>query len=821
MLFLAMPLHAQARPAGPIKAPSAPGEIHGKLAENGSGAPVNSGSVSVTRASAKPGGAAGSFVSGALPQADGSFRVDGLPVGRYTVRVRSLGFAPVVRDDVTITAAQPSVDLGTIVLSRVAVRIGEQVVTAEREDVQLQPDRNVYSTKNMVNASGGSAIDVLRNVPSVEVDASNNVTLRGNQNVVVQINGRSSPLKGDQLGNFLAQLPASVIKNVEVSTNPSAKNDPEGTAGIINIVLNQEADIGLSGGLNFGGGTNGQVNASGNVGRQQGPFTWFVSYGLFGGHQEMSGWSEQTNLIVPTPATVNSRIAGSNGPLWQNGTLRTEYRFTPHDALSADVMVSGGHFSRNNASYFSDLDENGDVIALFDQFNNGTSSNAMQDYDFAYRRTSNAALDRTFSTELDLTRNSNQGLNNIFGDVRQGDETTGAVAIPTERDLTSGAFPRVSFQGDFTQPWSTGTKLETGFKELVRHTTSNFDASYLDSTTDAWVPAPSRTTSFDYREQIGAGYAVLSQRIGKVQAQGGLRLEEAVTQLGLPTAPADSQRFDNHYASAYPSGILSYNFTPARQVKLSYSRRVTRPDPFQLSPVEYFQDSRDIFRGNPGLRPEYTDAVEFTLQDSHGWGTIQINPYLRHTAHAVRYISTTDTSGTTLSTFDNVASTMQTGTDLNVTYHKGRLMLFTGGSLYRYSSDASNLPGNLSTTATVWSARLNATWKITPTLDAQAFANYRPTYAIEGGETRAFTFLNFALRRKLWGDKGSLTLRVSDPFNMMTFGSMTENPAVISSTVRNMGMRGIYLAFSRNFGQQLKLRPKQTEDQPPAQPGMP
>ncbi len=808
--------NAAAQARQPASVPAAPGEITGRLSESGNGAAVGSGSVTVLRASD------GKFAGGALPNADGRFHVDALPVGKYTVRVRAMGFGPVIKSDVSVTAQQPVVDLGIITLSRVATQLGAQVVSAEREDVQLAPDRNVYSTKNMATAQGGTAIDVLRNVPSVEVDASNQVSLRGSSNVVVQINGRASPLKGEQLGNFLQQLPASVVKHVEVATNPSAKDDPEGTAGILNIVLNQDTEMGLSGGVNAATGTNGQKNVSGNVGRQVGAFTWFLSYGLFSNHQQQGGYSEQTNLAIPVPAYVNSRISGSNRPLFQNGMLRTEYRFDKSHALSLDGSVGGGHFTRNSASYFSDLDTSGTVIGLFDDYNDGSSNNTFEDLDLAFRRTGNAG-DRTYNAELRGSKNYGDNQNDLFGLVLSGDASTGAFGMPRERDLSKNGNPQYTGQFDFTQPFGANTKLETGFKEILRHTTSDFTAAYLDTASGVYVPSPTRATSFDYQEQIGSGYAVLSRRFGKVQTQGGLRLEEAGTQLRLPLSPADSQRFDNRYASVYPSAILGYDFTPTRQVKLSYSRRVSRPWPGQLSPVEYRQDSHTIFRGNPDLHPEYTDAMELRIQDSHNWGTLQLNPFLRRTNNAVRFIQTTDTTGVTLGTYANVASTTQEGVDANVQFHTGKLRLFTGGSVYHYRSNASNLPTNLSTSANVWSTHVNGTWSFSKTLDLQTFMNYRAPMATEGGRQRAMTMMNFALRQKLWSDKGSITVRVADPFNMMTFGGTTINSRVIQSTVRHFGMRGIVIAFSRQFGEQLRLRPQQPDDQQQqnAQPGVP
>jgi hypothetical protein len=199
-------LNAQA--AGANKAPAGVGEVVGRLTDSASHRPVLSGSITVRR------GGDSTFAGGALPKPDGSFRVDGLAPGRYTLRVRAIGFAQVVRGDIVITREKPLVDVGVIALTMVATKLDAAQVVAEREETVLAPDRNSYSVKNMTTASGGTAIDVLRNIPLVEVDGSNNVSLRGNANVVIQINGRSTPLKGDQLGAFLAQLPAGLAADI-------------------------------------------------------------------------------------------------------------------------------------------------------------------------------------------------------------------------------------------------------------------------------------------------------------------------------------------------------------------------------------------------------------------------------------------------------------------------------------------------------------------------------------------------------------------------------------------------------------------------------
>src|SRR3954463_8062571 len=418
-LGLASDSLAQATTASGNPAATNSGEVSGRIVAIGTGQAITTGSIGILRATDS------SVVTGAQAGPDGSVHFAGPAPGRYAVRIRAMGFLPLVRGDVTISREHPVTDLGTLTLSGFAVKLESQVVTGERQDVALSPDRNSYSTKNMTTASGGTAVDVLRNVPSVEVDGNNNVTLRGNTNVVVQINGRKSPLSGEQLAQFLTQIPASTVSRVEVATNPSAKNDPEGSAGIINIILNQQADVGLSGGLNAGTGTTGQVNVWGNIGRQSGPLTLYLSASLYRDHRGNTGSSDRTNLVIPVPAFVQSRSSGHSQPRFQNMTFRSEYKLTENDAVSADAMLSGGRFGRQSTAFYSDLDQDRDVIGLFNQFNNQVWRSLSQDYTIGYHRTAGPST-TILSTELRYSTDTDSSDNDLFGVLLKADTSTGS-----------------------------------------------------------------------------------------------------------------------------------------------------------------------------------------------------------------------------------------------------------------------------------------------------------------------------------------------------------------------------------------------------------
>ena len=801
---------AQGTPPTALPTATATGEIRGHLTDSATNQPVTIGSVTIRRQSDT------TFAGGALPKPDGSFRVDGLAPGRYTLRFRSLGLSPITRTNLVITAEKPIVDLGTIKLGSIATELAGQEIKAERDEQQLSPDRNTYNVKNMTTAAGGTAIDVLRNIPLVEVDQTNKVSLRSNSNVVVQINGRSTPLKGDQLGIFLAQLPASMVKTVEVATNPSAKDDPEGTAGILNIILKQEVELGLSGGVNAGTASTGQASFSGNIGKQQGKFTGFISGNIYRDNRYSSGTISRTNLVIPVPVFVETELTGRQNPLSSGANLRTEYRINATDALTFDSYFFGGSFGGTNSSFYTDLDATRTVVGAFNQFVNNTSNYLSQDYDLAFRRQGKPNTPQ-LTAEVEYNNNYNDGHSDRSGVLLKSDATTPA-SIPTETDISTGRNPNLNAKLDYSRPINAGSKIESGLKGIWRGNKNDFTASYLNETTGEFEIQPERTSGFDYNENIISAYGLYSQRISKVQLQAGFRLEDANTHFKVPTL---SKEFDKEYWSKYPSAILSYNFSDLRQAKISYSRRVSRPNPYQLSPIEYRQDSRNVFRGNPDLGAEYTNSFDLSLQEGRSWGSIQLSPYVRMTNNAVRNIQFIDSTGVFVSTFANVANTMTLGTDLNLNYRKGPLQLYGGGSASHYKSDASNLNGNLSAQDIIWSLRANGTWKFSNLFDMQVFANYRAPYKTEGGSQLANANVAGSARYKIWGDKGNISLRFADPFKLQRYGYRTANGSVLEYSKRYNGSRAIFLTVTRNFGQALKLRPKSDPDPQPMGPPTP
>ena len=803
------------RPGGAPQAPQAPqaaGRITGTVLNAASHQPIASASIAVRRA------ADSSLVGGGYTKADGTFRIDGLRPGAYTVRVRVIGFSPLVKS-VAVTPAAPQVDAGALALAPAAAELSSVTVTAQQEAAALAPDRNSYTVKDMPAASGGSVVDVLRNVPSVEVDGDNKVSLRGNDNVVVQINGRISPMRGDQLGTFLAQLPANVVAKVEVVPNPSAKNDPEGMAGIINIVLKDNTDLGTSGGMTLGGGTTGQVNASGNLGWQRGPLTLFGNYGFMRDDRPLSGITNRQGLAAGLLPYLESSTSGAFTPRSHSITANAEYKLGARQSLSSDFIASKRDLTRENDNLYRELDAAHALTARYLRTSGQTNDDLMLDYTLGYKRTTTRPGDG-LTTLFRVNRSRGESDIRLVDQALSttGTSTAGAAAAgaaAVETDATDELTRNWTLQGDYTKTLGARTKLETGYKGTLRQMENAFDVANLSTASGVYEPDLARSNAFDYDEQVHAVYGVLSRGVGKIDLQAGLRAEQVATRFDLATT---RERFTNDYHSLYPSALAAYNLDDRRQLKVSYSKRVTRPDTRQLNPFGFREDALNVFHGNPALEPEYTHAFELGYQQSFGLGTVQLTPFVRHTVNAVRFIRTIDDAGVSTTTFQNVATSDSYGADANGSLRFGRLSGFGGLSAFKQVTDGSNLSTDVSNDAFGWSARGNLTFKATRTLDIQSFVMYRAAMRTEQGRMSAMTMTNVALRQKLHGDQTSVTLRVMDPFNAMKMGFVTDDGRFYQTSSRNFGARGLFLSVNYAFGQQPRLRPRAQEQQPDATP---
>jgi len=771
------------------------GEILGRVTNATAKTPVANANVEVTVSGAT------TVVGRAVSTAEGGFRVSSLALGaRYRVLIRALGYKPVEVVEVDLFSSAPRADLGTIALTAAPTELEAVETIVHRADILLAPDRNTFVVRDMPTTRGGTALDVLRNVPAVDVDLDNIVSLRGNSGVTVQINGRPSPLKPGPLGNFLSQLPADMVDKVEIIPNPSARDDPTGTAGVINIVMKQKADAGTSGGLTLSAGTTGQINTGVNLGYERGPWSSYGSYGFLRDRRPRTDSIFRANNYLSPITYLDETGRRVQKPLAHTLTGTTTYGFTDRDELSADVTYSTRNQDDSYGLTYRDLDNSRTLTALRDRLTSGQGTESSFESVLGLKHGFGQKGHR-LSAEASIVRDAEGGPNSVTSrNLTMSGSPMGRPAVETN---TAWERPHENnVKVDYIRPLAKLVRLETGYKGSLQEFHTTLDTRLFDTVSNVFLADSTRISNFTFSETVHAGYAMVSAQRGKFQLQGGLRGELASSSFHLATTGGT---YDRRYNSLFPSGLVAWNANEMYQVKLSYSTRIRRPDEGdQLDPTAHYADPLNLSRGNPYLKPEYTGALELGLQRTGARVSVQVTPYWRRTTDAVRSIRTIDTAGVATRTYANIATADAYGGDATIALGGGPLTGFIGASGFHQVSNAANVTPGLSINTWGWRERANATMRFSKTFDVQALLSYTPPMTVEQGRNYSRTQFNLAGRKKLMDDQLAITLRVIDPFNTSRENSMTLDPRFVQFTSRARQVRGLLLGVNWMFGKPIK-----------------
>jgi ferric enterobactin receptor len=789
-LVLLQPVSAQQPPrAGmPGGAPAGPpaAVLSGVVVDSASGRPLETATVEVRAA------ADGAVVAGALTDGEGRFRIQGLFPGRYVVRATTLGYDAVRVADVALAPGAVR-QLEPLRLPPRAVALEGLQVAAERSLVRLEVDRTVFNARNLPAAAGGNATDVLRNVPSVEVDPDGKVSLRGSSDVVVQINGRPAPFRGDALAMFLRQMPAGAIDRVEVVANPSARYDPEGVSGIVNIVLRQNADLGLSAGITMAGSSTERFNGSTTLGYQRGRFSLAGMYAVNSDLRNPTLTMERLNRLRDMDEVVLQDTRNRQESLGHSllGSVDTRLNATTSFSVQASGSMSDSDASARNAFRVS----SGGPWREWSSAT-GTDRSLRSGEVTAGLRQSAAEGSRETSVEARISRSADEW------DARFGNTSLDVLREAQRNETTNRD---VSLQFDARRSYA-GVRVETGGRAEQR--IMDTDLAVMNA---AGLGDVARSNAFDYDERIYAAYLLASRPLGRVSVQGGARVEHADTRFDLRTL---GQSYDNSYSSVYPSASVLYDVGRGRSVRAGWSRRVQRPRTSQLNPFPLQEDSLSLLTGNPTLRPQYTNSFDVTLQATGSMGTLQVVPFHRRTTNLIRHFKTVDQeTGIATTTFQNLDSSVQTGMEATATGRLGsRVSGMIGGSAAQVATSAENLQAGLSSTALSWSLRTSASLRLAQNTDAQAFVMYRAPMRIEQGRMRAFMVSNVSLRQRVMAGRGEAVLRVSDPLGRMQFGFFTSDEFHEQDFLRRIDARAVVLSFSYSVGRPPRIRQRAPDE---------
>lgn len=783
------------------------GTVQGTVVEAATGAPIASATAALWNATDS------SLVTGAITQDDGTFAIEGIRPGRYTLRVSFVGFQTQTFSDLAVTPQTPQIDLGRIALEEDTALLDEVEVTAEREAVEVGIDRTTYNVEHQPMTAGGSGIDVLEQIPSIEVDIDDTISLRGSENVAIHLNGKPAPMRGEALVGFLRGLSAESIKRVEVIPNPSARYEPDGMSGIINIVLAQDGGERLGGSVSANADTNERYGLSGNGFYGNGPWNVFANYGLRYGQRAFDGTQFRENRYLDPTTFLEQERLGERGGLSHTLNASADYRLSEQDVLSFSGLVSQRGSENENENRYVELDDARNPVDRYTRRTDGTGDDLNMDYRLAFKRTI-APSEHELAAEVryeqewedDHSRYTEEQL--VDGGTTTGNLIEEQAVDERERSREASA------QIDYVRPLTDALQMEAGYKGSFERLDSRFYSETRTAPAAPFAPDVHLNNTFVYDEHLHAAYAILGADLGAFGVQAGLRFERAFTTFDLTTT---GETFDNDYASFYPSAHLTYEPAEGRTVKLSYSKRVRRPSTWQLNPFGDYDDPTSRRVGNPYLTPQYTHAFEVGYSQFGGRYTVALSPYYRRTVDAITWSQRLTDDGVTLTTFENFATQDSYGAELIGTLRLGQRLRATGSfNAYQRVTDGSNVDTQLSTRAFGYSTRASASVSLPSGVELQLSQFYRAPMDVPGGRIDAFTRTDLALQKKLMDDRARLGLRVSDVFDTMGFNMRRESPEYYQTSSRSFNAQGLQLSFRYNFGQQNDRRdrtPRRGDDE--------
>ena len=705
------------------------------------------------------------LVSGGITDEKGKFEITGMTYGEYYLEANFIGFVKKEIPDIDLNKNNPLFDSGEIGLRPSAVELGDVKVVADRSRIEYKLDKKVINVSQDINAIGGTAVDVLENTPSVQVDIEGNVSLRGSSNFTVFIDGRPSVLSGSEA---LRQIPSSAIKNIEIITNPSAKYDPDGTAGIINLVMKKNALNGINGIVNATVGTRDKYRGDFTLNYRTQKFNFFIGADWRDQTYHGSMISKRETYANDTTTYLNmngSRNFVRGGHNYKSGIdlyLSEKTTLSLSGELGKSKGTSGG--SGDTHTYTQPSSE--EIFSYTDE-----TSNRNNDFYSGTMNLQHKFNDEGHKLEAMAFYSNEDGTD----DEIETEVLADAQYQPTNeylaRVLTTELEEEKDFRLkiDYTYPFSENGRLEAGWQSRLE--TENEDLLFNDynQATDTWVVNDTYSSSTDFSRDIHAAYTTYSNKMGEIEYMAGLRSELTKREITNTNASGTSSlnRFD-----LFPTLHLSYKLKKTNELMASYSRRINRPRGRDLDPSANYYNRYTIRFGNPDLKPEYTDSYELGILKRFGETRtyVSLDGFHRVTHNKIDRIETLGEDGIFYLNTDNFDKDYSTGFEFtgNINFAKW-LLVNASVSMYNY-----RITGNLNDDAfnresTNWNGRMNTTFKFSPDARLQVTGYYRGPSVSAQGESKAMFFSNISYRQEFMDKKLSATLSVRDPLGTGKF----------------------------------------------------
>jgi outer membrane receptor protein involved in Fe transport len=737
----------------------------------------------------------GKMVTGVVSDSNGSFRMTGVPYGTYILEYSFIGYEKQRSKPFTVSKKQPKTELGTLGLGASATTMNEVTITAEKSMMINRIDRKVFNVQKDIQAQTGTVTDLLQTVPSVTVDMDGYVSLRGSGNVTILINGRPSVMTGSA---NLDQMPASLIERIEVITNPSAKYKPDGTAGIINIILKKERKAGFNGIVGANIGNSDRFNGNLQLNYNAGKVNLFGSYGYRQDYRFRS--SELTSQSIDTVTNQSTWLTqkgeGYARPLSHLAQLGVDWTITSKDAAGITGVYNYRQVKRHDTTYNLYQDNLRQTTEEFTRSHDGTEKEKSMELTAFYEHTFSREDEHQFRAGIDYESDQES----------EDDYYTNAYRVPEQPDgsdhsLADNRDQTINITAEYSRPLWDEASLETGYEGNIQLTDQDQSVSNLDPLSNEWVVSAEDANKFHANQTVHALYATVSSTWKKFSVMGGLRAEEALVRLDFQTLDTTSR---NDYFALYPTIHLSY--APGKsEFQLNYSRRVNRPDGEDMNPVPEYRDPRNIFVGNPDLKPEDIHSLE--LGYAVKFENVNLVPTLfyRIKVNGFTMVTSNLNDSVLVTTIENLAKDQSAGLDFSGTAKIAKIVnLNFSASGYYSQIDASNIGYSSAKSTFSWNAKLNASVNITKTTLFQFNGQYRSEVLTAQGFRQPSWVVNLGFRQDFWQKKLSLIATVSDLFNSQVMRSSVNTATLVQETMRRRDARVIYAGLVFNFGSSVK-----------------
>ena len=726
------------------------------------------------------------LVTGTNTSMDGEFQLD-LNPGNYILRITYVSYSN--HEERIGLVDGEALDIGEIRLNQSTQRLDEVVVESQAAAVEMRFDRRIYRADAEMEAIGGSALDLLENIPSLETDFEGNVSLRGSDNVRVLINGRPSALLSGGT-DALASIPSSNIERVEVITNPSARYDAQGDAGVINIVLKRNRLTGLNGSVSARTGIPDDHRISTNLNSMTNNANWFANLGFRYRDRPSERNRFQRFQSADTSYQYSQSQERSRAELRGDIRLGAEFFISDRQTLIPSAFFRIRDRDNRSDTFYRDMDILGNLERevfredIEDEDRTNFEFDLAYEFDIGGESNQRLRADIKFDYQPETEASNLREFNQISGEdiVRQRtdnyEETT---------DLL--------IQADYRRDLGDSAEFETGFRSTNRWVNNDYTVEELQN--GIWVPFENFNDDFRYTQNINAAYGILSSQFGKFSVQGGLRLEQTVIETELIESGEGSEQ---NYLNLFPSVFMNYEFNDQNSVQVSYSRRLSRPRFRNILPFSNFRDSRNIFTGNPNLNPVFSDSYELSYLRLWNSGSVSTSVYHRYRTGVVERITELDSDGITRRFPINLSTQSNWGTELAVSQRLFSSLRIRGSANYFFSDTEGTFNNQVfERTTSAFFGRLRIQWEF---IDG---VNFQSTYFYSGPRnttqgTRSSSYgLNSGISVDLWDGDATLSLSGRDLLNTRGRNTIIEEPNFYSEDESRWRTRSFRLNFIWRF----------------------